>query len=38
MMTGDSIRPIIDQLYQIPQGEKSVDFLIISNGGDPIRH
>lgn len=36
MMTGDSIRPIIDQLNQIPQEKKKVDFLIISNGGDQI--
>ena len=35
-MAGDSIRPIIDQLELIPQGEKSIDFMIISNGGDPI--
>lgn len=36
LMSGDSVRPIIDQLNQIPQDEKKVDFLIISNGGDPI--
>lgn len=35
-MAGDSIRPLIDQLEMIPQDEKDVDFLIISNGGDPI--
>lgn len=35
-MAGDSIRPIIDQLEQIPKEEKNIDFLIISNGGDPI--
>lgn len=35
-MAGDSIRPIIDQLELIPKNEKKVDFLIISNGGDPI--
>lgn len=35
-MAGDSIRPIIDQLNLIPSKEKEVDFLIISNGGDPI--
>ena len=35
-MAGDSIRSIIDQLNLIPEGEKKVDFLIISNGGDPI--
>lgn len=36
MMAGDAIRPIIDQLSLIPEEEKKVDFLIISNGGDPI--
>ena len=35
-MAGDAIRPVIDQLEQIPQDNKQVDFLIISNGGDPI--
>ena len=35
-MAGDSIRPIIDQLELIPKKEKCIDFLIISNGGDPI--
>ena len=35
-MAGDSIRPIIDQLELIPKEEKSIDFMIISNGGDPI--
>ena len=35
-MAGDSIRPIIDQLNLIPKEDKRVDFLIISNGGDPI--
>lgn len=35
-MAGDAIRPIIDQLNLIPQDNDEVDFLIISNGGDPI--
>jgi hypothetical protein len=35
-MAGDAIRPIIDQLELIPKEEKSIDFMIISNGGDPI--
>lgn len=35
-MAGDAIRPFIDQLELIPNDKKEVDFLIISNGGDPI--
>lgn len=35
-MAGDAIRPIIDQLESIPKEKKEIDFLIISNGGDPI--
>lgn len=35
-MAGDAIRPFIDQLELIPSDIKEVDFLIISNGGDPI--
>lgn len=35
-MAGDAIRPFIDQLECIARNEKSIDFLIISNGGDPI--
>ena len=35
-MAGDAIRPVIDQLEQIPKEKKEIDFLIISNGGDPI--
>lgn len=35
-MAGDSIRPIIDQLELIPKEDTAIDFLIISNGGDPI--
>ena len=35
-MAGDSIRPIIDQLELIPKNNSEIDFLIISNGGDPI--
>lgn len=36
LMVGDVIRPIIDQLSVIPVDKKEVDFMIISNGGDPI--
>lgn len=35
-MAGDAIRPVIDQLELIPKDKKKIDFLIISNGGDPI--
>ena len=35
-MAGDAIRPFIDQLNLIPKEQKEVDFLIVSNGGDPI--
>ena len=35
-MTGDAISPIIEQIKQIPKDQKEIDFLIISNGGDPI--
>lgn len=35
-MAGDAILPIIEQINQIPQTENEIDFLIISNGGDPI--
>lgn len=35
-MAGDAIRPFIDQLECIPKETKDIDFLIISNGGDPI--
>lgn len=35
-MAGDAIIPIIEQIDSIPETEKEVDFLIISNGGDPI--
>lgn len=35
-MAGDAIRPLIDQLNLIPKEKKEVDFLIVSNGGDPI--
>ena len=35
-MAGDVIIPIIEQIERIPESEKEVDFLIISNGGDPI--
>lgn len=35
-MGGDSISEIIKQINLIPQDKKEIDFLIISNGGDPI--
>lgn len=35
-MAGDSIIPIIEQIELIPDDVKEIDFLIISNGGDPI--
>lgn len=35
-MAGDSIIPIIEQIEKIPEDKKEIDFLIISNGGDPI--
>lgn len=35
-MASDAIAPIIEQIDAIPKDKKEVDFLIISNGGDPI--
>jgi len=35
-MAGDSIDHIIEQIQHIPQDNREIDFLIISNGGDPI--
>ena len=35
-MGGDSISEIIKQINLIPYDKKEIDFLIISNGGDPI--
>ncbi len=35
-MAGDSIEHIINQISLIPEDKKDIDFLIISNGGDPI--
>lgn len=35
-MASDSIAQIIEQIDSIPEDKKEVDFLIISNGGDPI--
>ncbi len=35
-MAGDAISPIIEQINKIPKDKKEIDFLIISNGGDPI--
>jgi len=35
-MARDAIPPIIEQINKVPKEKKEVDFLIISNGGDPI--
>jgi hypothetical protein len=35
-MAGDAIPCIIEQVNRIPDEQKAIDFLIISNGGDPI--
>ena len=35
-MAGDAISPIIEQINKVPEEKKEIDFLIISNGGDPI--
>lgn len=35
-MAGDAIRPFIDQLNKISYDSREVDFLLVSNGGDPI--
>ena len=35
-MAGDAIIPVIEQIELISEEIKEVDFLIISNGGDPI--
>lgn len=35
-MASDSISQIIEQIDEIPENEKEIDFLIVSNGGDPI--
>lgn len=35
-MAGDAIRPFIDQIEAISKDYKTIDVLIISNGGDPI--
>lgn len=35
-MAGDAIDYVIEQIQQIPSDQQEVDFLIISNGGDPI--
>ena len=35
-MGGDAVAEIIEQIKQIPEDKKEVDFLIISNGGDPL--
>ena len=35
-MAGDVIIPIIEQIERVPESETEIDFLIISNGGDPI--
>jgi hypothetical protein len=35
-MAGDSIEHIIEQIQLIPLEQEEIDFLLISNGGDPI--
>ena len=35
-MAGDAIIPVIEQIDRIPKEINEIDFLIISNGGDPI--
>lgn len=35
-MAGDAIIPVIEQIELIPSEIKAVDFMIVSNGGDPI--
>lgn len=35
-MASDAIPGIIEQIQRIPQDQKEIDLLIISNGGDPI--
>lgn len=35
-MAGDAIDYVIEQIQQIPSEQREIDFLIISNGGDPI--
>lgn len=35
-MAGDSIEHIIEQIQLIPIEQEEIDFLLISNGGDPI--
>lgn len=35
-MAGDAVLEIINQIREIPSEVKEIDFLIISNGGDPI--
>ena len=35
-MIGDAISSIIEQIEKVPKENKEIDFLIISNGGDPI--
>ena len=35
-MSSDAITTIIEQINSVPKDKKEIDFLIISNGGDPI--
>ncbi len=35
-MGGDAIAEIVEQIQLIPEDKEEVDFMIISNGGDPI--
>lgn len=36
VMASDAVPFIIDQINKIPPNERKIDFLIVSNGGDPI--
>lgn len=35
-MASDAIPYLIDQIHKVPKGAKSLDFLIVSYGGDPM--
>lgn len=35
-MSSDAITTIIEQINRVPKDKKEIDFLLISNGGDPI--
>jgi len=36
LMAGDAIRPFINQMNSIPKNVQEIDYLVVSNGGDPI--